>query len=732
VSPNLVEPGGSYTVTFAATPGAEQNDYLSDFATEGALAWVSGEQVGVLVAGSCPTGTITVAPGSSVTCTYDVPANARPSVIWDKVEVIFSVETFDTVPCLTGTDPTGTYCVIGPAESDGFIAVDGARLLSGTVVNANGTPAAGVFVGVDGSLGGDTYEATTAADGTYSVPVEAEQLDVYLPDYGSTQYTSTLCSPGTIDAPDCFADTTTSNATANFQLAGVTVTGVAVTGATTTAPASGPTAGSTPITITGTGFGSPGAADTVSLAPTGGSTPIAASNVVVVNNTTVTAVTAGAAAAIPAGESSVVTDVEVTAGGLTSPINAPADRFTYTNGPTVTSVSASMSVPGTLAVRAIGPMGPVVGGEPLKILGSGFTLATEVDFDTPGGQVAATAVPQVASDTEIDLAQTPDLTAAVNAAGGVADEIFDVVVKDTTALGVEASTVAAADQYTAKVPVVTAVTPSVGPLTGDISVTVTGQWFTGADLVAFSAIGGDTLTPSVEAPAGPLADDPANPTVPEDNQLTFTAPDATALFSSGYTGKRTADTVVDIPVTGSASAIVSPPNTKDVHTFGPTVTALSEHTDNVKAGDVVTVTGSGFTGATEVLLIHHESSFAGVLNTDPPIAVSPTSDSSLTFTAPDETANMFATDNGGTFQNVVVDVEVVVPETGGPTETSAATPKTDLLTFAVPSVTSVTPPPARSAAEPLSASEGPVSPGSPRSSSKSMAERRSGPCRPPC
>src|SRR5580658_6615649 len=48
VSPNLVEPGGSYTVTFTATPGAEQNDYLDDFAAEGAFASVSGETVGVV------------------------------------------------------------------------------------------------------------------------------------------------------------------------------------------------------------------------------------------------------------------------------------------------------------------------------------------------------------------------------------------------------------------------------------------------------------------------------------------------------------------------------------------------------------------------------------------------------------------------------------------------------------------------------------------------------------
>jgi len=115
---------------------------------------------------------------------------------------------------------------------------------------------------------------------------------------------------------------------------------------------------------------------------------------------------------------------------------------------------------------------------------------------------------------------------------------------------------------------VTAVSPTTGPLAGRETVTVTGQWFTGADLVAFSAIGGDTATQSVEAPVtGPIPADPANPFVPEDNQLLFPAPDATAMFSTGFTGLRQAHTIVDVPVTNSSAAITSSPGTADVFSF---------------------------------------------------------------------------------------------------------------------------------------------------------------------
>ena len=70
-----------------------------------------------------------------------------------------------------------------------------------------------------------------------------------------------------------------------FSFGAVSVTAVR----TLTGGSSGPVAGSTPITISGSGFGSPGDLDQVTLLPQGGGAPIPATNVAVVNDTTVTA-----------------------------------------------------------------------------------------------------------------------------------------------------------------------------------------------------------------------------------------------------------------------------------------------------------------------------------------------------------------------------------------------------------------------------------------------------------
>ena len=137
-------------------------------------------------------------------------------------------------------------------------------------------------------------------------------------------------------------------------------------------PAAGVITGDTPITITGTGFGNPGDTDLVNLVPNGGGTPIAAIGVVVQNSTTITAVTGDATASVPAGQHSIVTDVEVTAGTQTSPVNAPADQFTYA------SVSISSITP---------PTGSPVGGTTLTINGHGFGSSSTdvlVLFCAPG------------------------------------------------------------------------------------------------------------------------------------------------------------------------------------------------------------------------------------------------------------------------------------------------------------------------------------------------------------
>jgi hypothetical protein len=139
-------------------------------------------------------------------------------------------------------------------------------------------------------------------------------------------------------------------------------------------PNSGPTAGGTAVTITGTNFG---AGATVAFGGT------AATKVVVVNSTTITATT-------PAGSAGAVT-VTVTANGQSGSL---ASGFSYTAPPTVTSVSPNS--------------GPTAGGTAVTITGTNFAAGATMTF---GGTAATKAV--VVSGTEITAATPAGIAGAV-------------------------------------------------------------------------------------------------------------------------------------------------------------------------------------------------------------------------------------------------------------------------------------------------------------------------------
>jgi hypothetical protein len=129
--------------------------------------------------------------------------------------------------------------------------------------------------------------------------------------------------------------------------------------------------------------------------------------------------------------------------------------------------------------------GPIAGGTPVTITGTGFTGATAVTF----GGIAATNIVDV-SDTSI-TANTP-----AHAAGAA-----DVVVTAPTGAG----TLAAGFTYLG-VPVVSSISPNRGPPAGGTSSTIHGLSFTGATAVQF---GGQPAT---------------NVVVVSDTSITATAP----------------------------------------------------------------------------------------------------------------------------------------------------------------------------------------------------------------
>ncbi|MGI8801347.1 MAG: IPT/TIG domain-containing protein [Solirubrobacteraceae bacterium] len=206
-------------------------------------------------------------------------------------------------------------------------------------------------------------------------------------------------------------------------------------------PSSGPEAGGTPVTITGTGF-------TGATAVGFGSAPATAFTVDSPTQITATA---------PPGSGTV--DVTVTTPGGKSP-TAPADLYAYIPRPTVTGLHP--------------PSGPESGGTAVTITGTGFTGATAVDF----GSATATVF-TVDSPTQI--------TAAAPPGSGVVDV--------TVAAAGGATATSSADRYTyvPPPPVVTGVAPASGVTTGGTGVVVFGSNLQGATGIAFGSKPGEVL-----------------------------------------------------------------------------------------------------------------------------------------------------------------------------------------------------------------------------------------------
>jgi hypothetical protein len=296
-------------------------------------------------------------------------------------------------------------------------------------------------------------------------------------------------------------------------------------------------------------------------------------------------------------------DVTVTSYSGTS-ATSTADRFSYTAAavPAVTSLSATS--------------GTTAGGTSVTLTGSGFTAASAVLF----GSVAASFT--INSDTSITA------TATAQAAGTV-----DITV--TTPTGTSAST--SADRFTynaAAVPAVTSLSATTGTTAGGTSVTLTGSGFTAATGVRFGAVA-------------------AAFTVNSDTSITATAP------------AQAAGTVHVTVTTYSGTSSTSP---ADQFTYtaasAPVVNGITATSGSAIGGANVTVTGSGFTGATGV-------SFGSV----PALAFTVLSDTALTALAPPGTA--------GT-------VDVTVSTYSGTSALSAA----DQFTYTsvpVPALTSLNP-----------------------------------------
>ena len=343
-------------------------------------------------------------------------AKQSPAGVSGGVAVLLTAASSAAPPTVSGVSPTS-----GPTGGGTSVTITGTNLTGASAVKFGATAATGVTV-------------TSATSVTATSPAgSAGAVDVTVTTPGGTSSTSP-------------AD--------QFTYVASTVPTV-----TNVSPVSGPVAGGTSVTITGTNFTG------VSAVKFGAT----ASSSVTVNSTTSLTATA------PAGSAGTV-DVTVTASGGTSATNS-ADRYTYVAAPTVTGVSPTS--------------GPTAGGIPVTITGTNFTGVSAVEF----GTVAATSY-------TVNSATSITATPRAEPAGTV-----DVTV--LTPGGTSATS--PADEFTfvtPPAPTVTGVSPASGPTSGGTTVTITGTNFTGATSVSFGAAAatGVTVTSATSltatAPAG--------------------------------------------------------------------------------------------------------------------------------------------------------------------------------------------------------------------------------------
>lgn len=135
--------------------------------------------------------------------------------------------------------------------------------------------------------------------------------------------------------------------------------------------------------------------DSVSFLPQVNGAALTAKAFTVLSDSLLQVVTPNAKKALPRGETALYTDVRVSVGQVQSAKTPALDHFIFGSVPKVTSVSPSS--------------GPVAGGTPITIQGTGFMGATSIAFIPLGGGAGiAVDIPASTSDTTISVS-TPDL-----------------------------------------------------------------------------------------------------------------------------------------------------------------------------------------------------------------------------------------------------------------------------------------------------------------------------------
>ena len=229
-------------------------------------------------------------------------------------------------------------------------------------------------------------------------------------------------------------------------------------------PISGPLAGGTAVTITGTNF-SAGATVTFGSA--------AASNVVVVSGTQITATT-------PAGSTGAVTVTVTEPGALSGSLT---NAFTYNGVPTVSTVSPNN--------------GPAAGGTAVTITGTNFAAGATVTFGAAAASnVVVVSGTQITATTPANVAGAITVTVTVNGQSGSLSNGFTY----NPALAIGFAQVAAATPQTATATV--SVTYPAAQTAGDLNVVVVGWNDTTSTVQSVQDSGGNTYSLAIGPTTG--------------------------------------------------------------------------------------------------------------------------------------------------------------------------------------------------------------------------------------
>ncbi|HPA50336.1 MAG TPA: IPT/TIG domain-containing protein [Thermoanaerobaculia bacterium] len=371
--------------------------------------------------------------------------------------------------------------------------------------------------------GGSTQTVSWNVAGTTASPISCANVSIALSTDGGQTFPATLLASTPNDGSETVTvpDTPTTGATARVRVACVGNVFFAISRppftigtppppptVSTVLPSSGPTAGGTTVTITGTNLGS-------TSAVTFGGT--AATSFTVSSATQVTATT-------PAHAAGAVDVVVTTSGGSATSTGG----FTFVApAPTIASVAPSS--------------GSTLGGTTVTITGANLTGASAATF----GGAAATSL------TVISAAQVR-VTTPAHAAGAV-----DVAV--TTPGGT--ATKSAGFTFVVPKPTIAAVAPASGSTLGGTVVTITGTNLSGASAVTFGGTPAASFT--VDSAAQVTATTPAH--VAGEVNVAVTTPGGTATRTNGFTYVSVVPAIATVapaegPAAGGSSVTITGTN----------------------------------------------------------------------------------------------------------------------------------------------------------------------------